>query len=80
MAVIVENSGYGGTFAAPIAGLMMEKYLNDTISVGKKPVVQKMLETVTMDPVVIAKSKLDLLNGATARLSTEQILREYFRN
>lgn len=80
VAVIVENSGYGGTFAAPIAGLMMEKYLNDTISVKKKPVVQKMLETVTMDPVVLAKSKLDSLNGATAHLTTEQVLKEYFRN
>ncbi|MCB0807142.1 MAG: penicillin-binding protein 2 [Bacteroidales bacterium] len=32
MSVIVENSGYGSTWAAPIASLMIEKYLNDTIS------------------------------------------------
>ncbi|MFW5768147.1 MAG: penicillin-binding transpeptidase domain-containing protein, partial [Bacteroidota bacterium] len=31
IAVYVENSGYGGTWAAPIASLMMEKYLTDTI-------------------------------------------------
>jgi len=31
IAVVVENSGFGGTWAAPIASLMMEKYLNDTI-------------------------------------------------
>lgn len=31
IAVYVENAGYGGTWAAPIAGLMIEKYLTDTI-------------------------------------------------
>lgn len=31
IAVVVENSGFGGTWAAPIASLMMEKYLNDTL-------------------------------------------------
>jgi penicillin-binding protein 2 len=31
LAVVVENSGYGNTWAAPIAGLLMEKYLNDTL-------------------------------------------------
>ena len=30
---VVENSGrFGGTYAAPIAGLMIEKYLNDSIT------------------------------------------------
>jgi penicillin-binding protein 2 len=32
MAVYVENAGFGGTWAAPIASLMIEKYLNDTTS------------------------------------------------
>jgi penicillin-binding protein 2 len=32
IAVYVENAGYGGTWAAPIAGLMIEKYLNDSIT------------------------------------------------
>ncbi len=42
MSVIVENSGYGSTWAAPIASLMVEKYLNDTIS---RPHIEKrMLE------------------------------------
>ena len=31
IAVVVENSGFGTTWAAPIASLMMEKYLNDTL-------------------------------------------------
>jgi len=32
IAVIIENGGYGATIAAPIARLMIEKYLNDSIS------------------------------------------------
>jgi penicillin-binding protein 2 len=42
MAVYVENSGFGGTWAAPIASLLMEEYLTDSIS---RPEVEKrMLE------------------------------------
>jgi penicillin-binding protein 2 len=36
VAVIVENAGYGATWAGPIAGLMMEKYLNDTLTPESK--------------------------------------------
>jgi penicillin-binding protein 2 len=32
IAVMVENSGFGATWAAPIASLMMEQYLTDSIS------------------------------------------------
>lgn len=31
IAVVVENAGFGATWAGPIAALMMEKYLNDTL-------------------------------------------------
>lgn len=37
IAVVVENTGdYGGTWAAPIAGLMMEKYFFKNIKSGEK--------------------------------------------
>ena len=32
VAVIVENAGYGSVWAGPIGGLVMEKYLNDTLT------------------------------------------------
>ncbi len=32
IAVMVENAGYGSTWSAPIASLMIEKYLKDSIS------------------------------------------------
>jgi len=38
LSVIVENSGYGSTWAAPIASLLIEKYLNDSIS---RPHIEK---------------------------------------
>lgn len=40
--VIVENSGYGSTWAAPIASLMIEEYLNDTIT--RPHIVKRMVE------------------------------------
>jgi penicillin-binding protein 2 len=36
VAVIVENAGFGSTWAGPIAGLIMEKYLNDTLTKESK--------------------------------------------
>ena len=41
IAVVVENSGYGSTWAAPIASLIMEKYLKDTISEKRMPEVER---------------------------------------
>ena len=42
--VYVENSGFGGTYAAPIASLMVEKYLSDTISAPRKFLEKRMLD------------------------------------
>lgn len=43
IAVFVENAGFGSSYAAPIASLLIEKYLTDTIS---RPWMQKrLLET-----------------------------------
>lgn len=36
VSVYVEYSGYGGTWAAPIASLLIEKYLNDSIADRRK--------------------------------------------
>ena len=42
VAVCIENSGYGATWAGPIASLMIEQYLRDTISAKRMPLVKKM--------------------------------------
>jgi len=41
VAVIVENGGYGGTWAAPIASMIVEKYLNDTLRNERLPEVNR---------------------------------------
>ncbi len=42
ISVIVENSGYGSTWAAPIASLMIEKYLTGTVK--RKRLEKRILE------------------------------------
>jgi penicillin-binding protein 2 len=43
IAVAIENSGYGATWAAPIASLVMEKYLKDSVTYKRKAVEDKMM-------------------------------------
>jgi penicillin-binding protein 2 len=40
--VVVENAGYGSTSAAPIASLLIEKYLNDTLRAESKKKVEEL--------------------------------------
>ncbi len=44
IAVVVENSGFGATYAGPISSLMLEKYLNDTISSKRLYLEERMLK------------------------------------
>lgn len=47
ISVYIENGGFGATWAAPIAKLMIEKYLNDTIS---DPYVEKRILEANLYP------------------------------
>jgi penicillin-binding protein 2 len=44
IAVFIENSGFGGTWAAPIASLMIEKYLKGYIPENRKLLETRMIE------------------------------------
>lgn len=55
IAVYIENSGFGATYAAPIAGLLIEKYLTDSISPKRKDLEQKMIETNLMHVIQAKK-------------------------
>jgi penicillin-binding protein 2 len=61
IAVIVENAGYGSTYAAPIASYIAEKYLTDTISKPRQAQVEWMKQQVVLPglpkPKVKAESK-----------------------
>jgi penicillin-binding protein 2 len=43
--VFVENGHFGATYAAPIASLMIEKYLTDSISPRRKYLEERMLNS-----------------------------------
>lgn len=53
--VFIENSGFGATYAAPIAGLLMEKYLTDSIAPRKKEIEQRLIETDLLNVAVVKK-------------------------
>ncbi|WP_373943603.1 penicillin-binding transpeptidase domain-containing protein [Polaribacter sejongensis] len=44
IAIFVENGGYGSTIAAPITSLLIEKYINGSISKENKYREQRMLD------------------------------------
>jgi len=55
IAVFIQNAGFGATYAAPIAGLIMEKFLNDSISPRRKELEQRMIETDLMNVIQVKK-------------------------
>ena len=46
VAVVVENAGGGSRYAAPIASLMIENYLTDSIATSRKWLEKSILETL----------------------------------
>lgn len=42
IAVVVENAGFGATWAGTIASLLMEKYLTDSVRASRRPLEEKM--------------------------------------
>ena len=56
IAVFIENSGFGATYAAPIAGLLIEKYMNDSIAPKRKEIEQKLIETDLLNVLEVKKS------------------------
>jgi penicillin-binding protein 2 len=56
---VVENSGrFGGTYAAPIVSLMIEKYLNDTIATDRKPLEERMINTNLIPPIMVQRMRI----------------------
>jgi penicillin-binding protein 2 len=65
VAVVVENAGFGSTWAGPIAGLLMEKYLNDTLTKDSKTKVDYLANVDLMPANIkewyIRNNKTDML-------------------
>ncbi len=45
IAVYIENAGWGGSFATPVGGLMIEKYLRGDITESRKWIETRMMKT-----------------------------------
>ncbi|RZL62506.1 MAG: penicillin-binding protein 2, partial [Pedobacter sp.] len=63
IAVIVENAGYGSTYAAPIASYMVEKYITRQVSGARANQVEWM-KNQNLLPQIIDKSKKPKLTKA----------------
>jgi penicillin-binding protein 2 len=58
IAVVVENAGYGSTSAAPIASLLMEKYLNDTLRPESVKKAQAMADKNLMPSILALEQRI----------------------
>ncbi len=72
VAVIVENSGYGGTWAGPVAALMIEKYLNDTLTKAS----EKKAEEFSKVDLIPAAIKRWYYRKDSIRLAKEKAIEE----
>ena len=50
IAVVVENAGFGATWAGPIARILLEKYLNDTLQTKSKDDLERISNSNLMPP------------------------------
>jgi penicillin-binding protein 2 len=55
LAVTVENAGFGSTWAGPIARILMEKYLNDTLQTKSKEDLERISNADLMPKYFIRK-------------------------
>jgi penicillin-binding protein 2 len=62
VAVIVENGGFGATWAGPMASLIMEQYLKDSLSASRMLEVERIEQEEIILPIVRQKrNRLDSL-------------------
>lgn len=57
IAVIVENGGFGGSYAAPISSFIVEKYLTDSIKPKANGYTVKAFAETNLLPAIIDKTK-----------------------
>ncbi len=79
IAVVVENAGAGGTWAGPIASLLVEKYLRDTLS-GER--VRKVEEIAATDLMPTHLARVQYKADSTRGFEWFKITRDssYIRN
>lgn len=81
VAVIVENAGFGATWAGPMAGLIMEKYLKDTLSSARWKEVERIESQEIILPIVKTKrNRLDSLKKERMRKQQLRVIAMHERD
>jgi penicillin-binding protein 2 len=62
IAVVVENAGFGATWAGPIARILLEKYLNDTLQTKSKDDFERISNSNLMPPYL---NRLQFITDST---------------
>lgn len=76
--VICENAGYGATWAAPIASLMIEKYLKDTIAADRKALEERMTKAYLIPSLMLQQMRtIDSLQRVK---ETETAMKNYLKS
>ncbi|MBS1782149.1 MAG: penicillin-binding protein 2 [Bacteroidetes bacterium] len=93
VAVIVENAGFGATWAGPVASLLIEKYLTDSIAPKRKYLEDKLVNAHLINPYIYAidsaQKRKDLqrwqlrqetkrFNDSSARANDSIMIRNWF--
>ena len=77
VAVIVENAGFGATWAGPMAGLIMEKFLKDTLSESRWKEVERIESQEIILPIVkFKRNRLDSLKRERLRKQQIRVIAE----
>jgi penicillin-binding protein 2 len=59
IAVVIENAGFGATWAAPIGSLLLEKYLNDSIRTERLPLIDHIVGSNLMPRYLIIQQFIE---------------------
>jgi penicillin-binding protein 2 len=70
IAVVVENAGYGATWAAPIASLLLEKYLYDTLRTERLKEVER-IANANLIPKYLVRMQFKSDSARAARWGKE---------
>lgn len=95
IAVVVENAGFGATWAGPVASLMIEKYLTDSIATNRRHLEDRLYNAKLINPYIYAidsaqkrkdaerwelKMERKRIADSTQRARDSVLLRRWFEN
>ncbi len=76
ISVYVENAGFGATYAAPIASLMIEKYINGEIADNRKYLEDRILNANLTSPAARAAQAKEVKEAAEKKAAEKKAAAE----